>query len=341
MALYLREVPDLNLRGLADALHDDSRTWGGVTTEMNVRLEDNVLSFGFGNHHVPATADGLDQLATFLGIPRAYLLRIDSDMRHYLLSEELRRNHGNLSIRFTDGGISEVYSPTSFRVEPRALVQSAINAFEEDFRVTDWAVNSDEVFFDIVAPENYDRGIGGDLQVGDITHGGVRILQDRKNSLAPTVTSFMFRLLCTNGMITPDRGSSIDLRGNTVEGVLAELELAAQRVFGQVEEQIGHFYELRGQVLEGDITGEVMRVAAEMGLPDRMASTLARRVPSELSADSLGHPPTRFDLANMFTNQANEPGVRGRASSRRALERAGGTLVMQHADRCGTCHQTI
>lgn len=341
MALYLRDLPGRTLRTLADEVNIDDSLWGGVTTEMDVRIEDDRMYFTFGTEQVPATADGMEQLASFVDVPRNYLARIEPDMQQFNLSHMLRRNPANVAVRYTEDGIHEVYKPDRVRLEPRQIVDKAIGVMGEEAELVESVVDSDELFFDVMVPEDFDRAVGGDLQTGDITRGGLRFSQDRKHNHAPQVNTFLFRLLCTNGLVVPETGLTLDARGSTVDSLLAELEMAAERAFSQVEEELEHFYGLRQQRVEGDVTQTVLRVAQEQGLPDRTAMALSRRVPDQLNPEILGHEVSMFDVVNLITNQANHPDIRNRRNSRRALESAGGNLVRSVADRCGTCHQQI
>ncbi len=336
---YLREPAGITLRQLADELNTDDSVWGGVTNEMRVNREGDRLSLAFGPHEVPMTRDALEQVSTFVDAPRAFMLKQKPSLQETILTELLRDNAANVSLRYTEGGVSEIYRPERVRLEPRQLVMSAIKVVGEESDLVEWHVDPDEVVFDTMVPLDYDRGIGGDRAVGDISRGGVRVFQDRKNNHAPTVNSYLYRLACTNGMVVPETGLTLDARGSSVEMMLAEFELAAEHAFSQVERQIEHFYALRQQPIEGDITQTVIRVAAERGLSDRMGMTLARRVPDQLNAELLGHAPTMFDLINLFTNQANEAGTR--PGTRRQLESAGGRLVTEQHDRCTSCYQQV
>lgn len=344
--LYLREPSGLRLRELADELHTDDNVWGGTTNEVRIAQDTgDGLTLTFGRHQVPATRDALEQLGTFLNVPRNFLLtRLGEypDLQQQMLQELLSRDPANIQMRFTDGGVHEVFRPSRVRLEPRAIVERIMRIVPEESDVIEWWSDSDDLRFDVAVPMDFDRGVGGDRQVDDISRGGLRVHQDRKNNHAPNVESYIYRLACTNGMVVPDpAGISVDARGATVDVILAELELAAERAFSQVEQQIEHFYEMRQQRIEGDVTQAVIQVAQERGLPDRTAMTLSRRVPDQLNPDTLGREPTMFDLVNLITNQANDPHLRNRRGPRAALERAGGTLVREQHDRCGTCHQTL
>lgn len=341
MAMYLRDAPTQTLKDLAEEVHVDVKDFGGVSTELDVIDRSGALSIRIGEDEVPATQDGIEQLATFTGIPRSYLLDIDPDLQAINLHAGLHRNPADVRVRYNDDGISEVLKPERLWFEPRALVDVAIAVLGPDADVVDWHCDPDEFLLDVSVPQGFDRGIGGDPEVGDLTRGGVRIGQNRKAYHAPWASSFLYRLICTNGMEIPQVGHKIDARKNDIDGVLAELELAAQHAFGMVESQIQHFYDLRNQRIEGDVTQAVLRISREQGLPDRTALAMADRVPDQLDPEVLGHEPSIFDVTNLITNQANNPELRARRGSRRTLERAGGAIVQQEHDRCRHCQQVL
>jgi hypothetical protein len=48
-----------------------------------------------------------------------------------------------------------------------------------------------------------------------------------------------------------------------------------------------------------------------------------------------------FDLLNHMTNEANDPAIRRQVGVRRSLERAGGGLIHEHAQRCPSCQTKL
>lgn len=342
--MYLRDLPTMTLEDLASEVHISDRRWGGVSHELRVAYQesDQSLFFQFGNEQIPATKDGMEQVGSFLNIPRKFLLELPPDMQAYNIGTLLHRSHEDVSLRFTDSGITQMYRPTGVRLEPEAIVEAAMKVLGPEHQIVQWECDSDIFTFDAIVPSDYDQAIGGDRAVGDLTHGGLRFTHDRKHNRSPSVSTFLYRLACTNGMIIPETGLKVDSRGSTVEQVLAELELAAQHAFAQVEASIDHFYQMRDTPIEGDVTQAVIALARERNLPERTQMTLARSVPAELHPDVLGHDiPTMFDVVNLFTNQANDPRLRERFSTRSALETAGGHMVSVALNRCGNCHQVV
>lgn len=336
-SVFLRTDAPKTLDDVREALDDKAETITCINTQVVLDLTaDDGPKVGFGDttkFEVPATETTISALGTWLDVPSKFLNRLDADMQQHLLTGLLRQNPGTMLIRFNDDdGIVEVRDPSTRVIDPRRLVDVASKVVSPEVQVTDFW-NGDDFRLDVVVPEGFDRGIGGDPQVGDITQGGIRLFQDRKHNLAPGVSPFFRRLVCTNGMEMMDEGLRVDARGQSVEQVLAEFEAAAERAFSRVEADMEAFYELRTQRVANPERA-ILRLAEEHGLPDRTAVRLAQRVPAYVQDDGTA---SMFDLVNLITNQANDPSIRGRSGVRRNLESVGGNIVVAHAERCGHC----
>lgn len=344
--MFLREMPGKTLSDVAGELNTSSVSWGGSTLNIEPHLTDDTPTFRLtgpgGNVEVPYTATGLEQLSTFTGIPTKFVERAvqqDKEYAQQVLQGWLRLNIDNVAVGYVpDEGIVEVYKPSQQRLQPRQLVERVSNVMGADAQIVE-VINTPDLFrLDTIVGEGADYGWGGDRAVNDLSAGGLRVEYNRERNLAPSVSALLYRLACTNGYERYEDAWKIDIRGATVDQVLAEVEQKAQEVFGRVENELAAFYDLRNQPIEGDVTQAVIRIADERGLRPRVAHTLATRVPDY--TDEQGHA-TMFDIVNLFTNAANEPSVRRSPTRSRTLELAGGVLIGEHVDRCGHCAQRL
>jgi hypothetical protein len=231
-------------------------------------------------------------------------------------------------------------------VPPLRLIEAAMKTFPSESPIVDHWLDQNELRVDIIFPEGFERGSGGDPQapgvpgVGDITRGGIRIGQDRKNNSAPWLQPYLYRLVCTNGMEIPDQGLKVNAQGATEAEIAMLFEAEIARAVDRLEEDIHAFYDLRNTSLGNDPTGALRRAAAEQNLPLRTIGRLEDLVPA-LASDTDGREITMFDVVNLMTNQANDPEMGLRSSTRRNLQRGGGNLVNDHSERCGTCHSRL
>jgi hypothetical protein len=330
--MFLRQAPTMTLSDLQDSL--DQRVETISISPGDIVVDSVVGSIRVKEREVPITEGSIEALANHAQIPNAFHKRLPNDLRDNLFNELLRRDHIATLARLTDTSIISLREPSARIIEPRRLVEVAANVLSPNALVVDFTNSPDFLGFDAIVPEGFERGIGGDARVGDITRGGLRFGQNLKQNLAPWVQRYMYRLICTNGMEMMDAALKVDARGNSVDEVLAELEIAAELAFSKVESDMAHFYDLRNEVLDSP-ERTMARISAEHGISDRVRLGLIESVPSIISDNGQV---TMFDLVNLVTNAPNDPQSR---VPRRTLEQFGGGVVTDHANRCRTCQSKL
>jgi hypothetical protein len=348
--MFTREAPTLTLPDIRERLEEvaGGETVSARSSEIAVDLISDHPSIRVKDREVPATAAGLLSLAARLDIPRPFFektLVAMPDLQQHLLTEMLA--HSNAAdvhevMLHNERGLLEIRPQGRLQIDPRRIVDVAERVISPEAQVLNYYRELGREFrLDVLVPQDFDRGIGGDPAIDDLTHAGLRFTQDMRSTdqfHAPEVSLLMYRLICTNGMerMTEER-SGPDARGKSVDEVMAEFEEYADRMFRRAEQEIETFYAMREErVLHPEQA--ILRVAAEAGLPDRLAATLTRRVPEMPRAndDSV----SMFDIVNLVTNAANDPAMR-RETGRRALERIGGVLIGDHAARCTHCQSRL
>lgn len=347
--MFLREAPTLTLQDVADDWTTRSASWGGGLHKVDVDLTSESRHILLGEHEVAVTPEGLTALGGHLGIPTKYLLRVPADEQEWMLKRRLERAaEEDISVSYTtDGGITEVSKSGARRITPEQITSIAVAVMPTESMVTDAWVSSQDLRLDVIAPEDFGRGwVSGDdtteyqwrgeKKVGDITGAGLRITQNRKQNLAPGVEKLMYRLACTNGYEVAKVTGRMDARGMGVEEMLVFLEGEARRLFGQVEDDIRAFYDMRNQPVSADRTGDLRRITQESGLPSRTVGLLEDALPEFVDGE---RDATMFDFINVITNYANSSSIRGNAA--RTLQRVGGSLISDHAARCKACHHKL
>lgn len=340
-AIYMRDVPTETLGDLQKRVGSSPghviRTGNDA---VSVRIDHAEPSVKVGNTEVPMTETGLEALAAWIEVPKPYLSRVDPHLREYTINHLLKKSASSEGIFRVDEdlGLIEVYQPGQKRIEPGQILEAISPVMPEDSPVREFYANPDEFRLDTFVPEGHSRGIGGDRKIGDITHGGVRVVQNRKKNLAPQVSDWIYRLACTNGMeFKIEESERLDTRGKDIDEILTSIELQAQRAMGRVERRIEAFYALRDEKVERP-EQTLYRMQGEHELSPRVIHTVAENVPTILDDDG---DTTMFDLVNLLTNHANEPSIARRSGSRLLLERAGGAEVSDHAARCGRCRSRL
>jgi len=345
--VFRREVNMLTLPDVRERLDEvaGGRPVSARSSEIAVDLTSDHPSIRVGAIETPVTDTALNALANRMDIPKVFWdskqLKAMPDLRQTLLSEMLRRyktDEVHTVVVHEERGITEIRAQSAKVLDPRRLVDVAERVISPEAQVLNYFREAGKEFrLDVLVPQDFDRGIGGDRRVGDLTHAGLRFSQDLRSTdqfHAPEASLLMYRLVCTNGMerMVEDR-RGVDARNKSVEEVLMEFEALADRLFRSAEAEIETFYNMRNERVD-DPTQAVIRVATEAGLPARIARDLSLRVPGMERANE--EFVSMFDVTNLVTNAANDPALT-RESGRRALERIGGRMIHDHADRCRTC----
>lgn len=286
---------------------------------------------------------GVQTMSDHLGIPAKFVARQDPDFQVLLLNEmRNREKNKDLLLRVgDDDGLVGVESPDAKVITPAQMVDVALKVLPKDAPVVERFDTSRVFGLDVIVPDNH-TSIGGDRQVGDLTKGGVRFFRDVQHGSAPQVSTFLHRLVCTNGMTVTEETDKVSFKGNTVPEILAELEAAAQRCFARAEATIDHFYDLRSQRME-TAAGQAMlrRMVKEQRLPVADRRLLELEEVLGTIADEQGDEFSAFDVVNLVTNEANHPTLVNRMPQRHRLQSGGGQVVTEHVTRCGHCQSRL
>lgn len=339
--MFLRNLPGTTLEDLATQFDQRLITWGGVSQQITPVLEAENPHIRFGGdqpHEVFVGSDGLASMATFFDIPPKFFARLERDQQQYLLRTQIERADKEVTVLFNDEvGVSEIRKAGEVRVRPHRLVEGLMTVFPADAPIVDSWNDQNELRIDVIFPEGHELANQGDLAEGDISRGGIRVVQDRKNNRAPELEKLIWRRVCTNGMELPDPSLRVSATGATELEIYALFEAEVRRAVDSLEEEIQHFYATREQRLGEDPTGTLRRLAQEQGLPARQIGHLEDLIPT--LEDPVNA--TLFDLVNLMTNQANNPEIDVRSSTHRNLQRAGGGVVAEHSERCSACHRIV
>jgi hypothetical protein len=327
-----RILPDITLGEIAERVTPPETKLRCTTDDITVdfRGADPMVRVRVGpEDHVTLPITGArDVFSQFLNIPYSFLDRVNNDIATYIVNGLLGELHGEVNIRHGERGIHDILEARLDPIEPISVVEIAESIVGEEANVLEWWCTNTDFRLDVVSPEG--GLVRGDLKVGDISHGGLRYTQDLRKHMMPQVQKLIYRLACTNGMEIADAAAKMDGRGSSHAEFLTSFEITSRRLYSEVEADIDHFYQLRGKAL-GDASQAVLRVAEEQGLPERVTTHLVRLVPDMIPTEGA----TQFDLVNLFTNAALEPGVP--AGTRRRLEAIGGQVVAEQSMRCQTC----
>lgn len=279
-------------------------------------------------------------ISRFLDVNKTYIHKCPPNLKALNVNHWLNANAGTEAVFSTGRGMITSVHEEGLNIIPIQRVGRVItNVFNERDEIVGFERSDRLLQIDVkvenssIEVPNPDR-IEGRPEVGDITHGGVRVLTYPQEVMAPVVTPYLHRVWCRNGSCEDYAANTIRIRGNTVEEVIAEMEYAAQTALSNLDQKLQEYANMANTPIPGSPSDFVFQIAAERQVGTRMTRRLMER------ALLLPSNATLYDVQQLFTTLANE----GRLNSATLLQTIGGDLAFrteQMIHRCSQCERIL
>lgn len=328
---------------LVSQLEDRLAGRNEVATEISVNdLHFNDLATKFS---VGTTEYDLDEvaeraLAKFFSIPATYLKNCPSLFKAQTLKfwrDEY--SDADVVVHTLAEHVIAVNGPEVITLPTPEIGKIIGRVFDADDQVN-FLRGTDYLQFDVVS-EAHQIDVPNPLsipfrpEVGDITKGGVRFLVYPHTIKAPSAMGYFERLTCTNGMCTEEKLGRINLRGNTVPEILAELEAKARYLMGQIDGGLKAYAQTAAERVPGTLQAFAYQLGKEYKLPKGVMDevmSIINQLPEEA---------TVYDVNQAFTTVANRDVTN---PVRHHLQTLGGALALQSGkmiQRCGSCERLL
>ena len=283
-------------------------------------------------------------LANYLGVSKAYLAKCPPELKAHNMNYWLRRRENAAAvIEAVDNHWVTIHKP-GLLILPLARVAEVITeTMNPEYEIVQLIRNDTKFHIDIItdhqvqvdADERIEDRRQGERTVGDITHGGIRIISNPTEVEAPQVLTYLHRLWCTNGSTSPESEGTIRLKGNTIDDIFVELEGACRRVMGDLDSKLDSYAALARTFPPGSPVRFAYQLGREYGLTQRLMDRIIERV-NVLPEDA-----TLYDIQQVFTELAN-----GSVNYKTMIKLQGlsGELAFnteQVTHRCGTCERLL
>lgn len=298
-----------------------------------IAVRDNDREFPFDEAAERAVAD-------FLGIPKHYLAKCPSELKALNVNAWLQSKEDcSAMLSVVGSGIVGVHGPDVKILPPGRVAQAIARVVDADAEVVNVIRDSHRLHIDIktsnyVEVPNPER-IHGRPEVGDITHGGLRVLTCPDEARPPSVQGYFHRLWCTNGATTRLQSGMISLKGHTVDDVLREMEEAAQQVLSGLDNRLDEI----ARMAEIPVPGNPTSFAHQLGREYRLGPQVMNRVIDRVNL--LPQNATVYDVHQSFTEVANRNVP---YATMMRLQELGGDLAFhtEHVvHRCHACERLL
>lgn len=281
-----------------------------------------------GDRELELSDEGLGAFGNHLGIPRSFLPKLPDELANETANYFLKKNDTAEAFFETHSGSLFAVYPSNEKIFPKIdIARSLVRGVNDDnAMVKDLNLQGPGIKVSITTNQ-----YTTEPREGDITEGGIRVVGFTRES-GPVVSSFLNRLVCSNGMIIPEEQGRIKIRGNTVEEVMEEVEYAARHLLSESIPQHLESWSNTTKTTVDNAEQMIHRLARENQLSASVQDAILEQVPS-LEGDSL------YDLVNLMTSFQHED---IRASQAERLMYLGGNVVgsgLSH--RCTSCAHVL
>ena len=319
--------------------HLAKRDEGTIIAKLgSLVVNDDATLLNVGQHHFSLDESANHALAKYLGIPKNYLEALTPDFRAVTLRYWFdRKSEVDTSVESVDGTIVAIHQSGQVMLPMHEVGEVITKVLQPEDTIR--RILRDEKHFHIDATTS-DHIIGwanpeGDHLVGDITEGGLRILGYPYQSKSPSVSTYIERLVCRNGMCTEETLGKISLKGRTVSEVIAEMEIAANLVLEQLDDQLTSYAETRSMMVPGSPQAFAAQLAREANVNRKVLDAVLDVI------NQLPEPVSVWSVNQAFTSVANQ--VETYATMTK-LQSLGGSLAFEAekmVTRCGSCERLL
>jgi hypothetical protein len=317
-----------------------STTVRPVTVVPNTRvgIEDNVVVLrpGSGGKLVPFTEDGAEALGKYVGFPINTMKKLQPNTACKVMTELVQKKQ-RFSIFIRDGeAIAVVKTQEWHHLKAEKVLTTIERAIhlEEYNRVMPWKEHG--IRIEMIGERR--EVVAGSAVVDDVVAGGIVLNFSPFGAFAPSIESFILRVWCTNGCVTPEVTDLFTFGGGdgggNGDGFYKWLNSISRRAYNSV----------------GNIAKQFSKMAAEqIGAPDRAAilesmitdAHLDDETASAVRAEAIAHPPVNsWDMMNLITWGTSHVMSDPREIVRAQNSVKGFIQETAHARTCPLCHQS-
>jgi hypothetical protein len=303
--------------------------------------DDKKIRLSVGQHNLTMTNHTASQVAGFLGIPRRYATRLESEFPELLVENYntlIQKQEGRRMVR-SMGETARSFMSDSYRRIDNELVFDGLYPVLARLGANIETANVSDDFLHLQATM---PKVEGEIRKGDVVRYGVAIRNSEIGRGALSISPLLYRLVCTNGMVIQDQvrrrahigGSYLEAEDGWIamssatqllktRAMIAELgeyleAMASKEMF---EKTLNSLREVADQQLPAEPTMVVESLAARYSLnkPEAESALIALAESKDYS---------RWGLANAITVLANTMPSYDRAVE---LELLGGRIMQMSA----------
>lgn len=297
-------------------------------------LDMNTVEVNGSTHGI--TAGGVESLLDVLDIPKPYAKKCPDDFFLQTVNFWASERKDTYWSLLAEGDNVRAFMKPEYPYIPTYDIWTEVtNALGDGFTVQSKIVKDDVV--EVVAlSDKYDTKV-----VDSVVQGGMKFIFSDSWSVFPSFDTYLYRLICSNGMTSPVRGNKLRVSGKSRGEIISVSKEFISKSVLQIPDMIAGLQMLADDEVT-NVASTIRRICLENRLPNKIYTILMEWSDRQ---DFLATIPnhrvqTMHDIINLITYVASHH--RDITEDHRDhLFNIGGSAALHHTTRCTSCGSSV
>lgn len=300
--------------------------------DAKVRPVGDDVIMTIGDDEFKLSDNAFRQLAGTLEIPIPFAKKIDDQLFDYNFNYLLAHNKEEFKNALViDDRVRSFADPGNPYVSSNRVFETLAETFDGDFDLKYIKLDDTKMTFSML-PHQYKESIDGSN-----LFGGLKVAYSDAWAIFPSIDAYIWRELCTNGMIDKLDGHKFRVSGKTEDQILSQITSYAQLSLEKIPTLFANFEKLLEEKVD-DYKKMIARICVEYKLPNKVRERLlfwAEQIEflMTISGQKIEN---MHDIVNLITWTGSHDAELSQENRNLLLE-IGGSLTLKHDERCGSC----
>lgn len=282
------------------------------------------------------SSGGIDSLLDVLDIPKPYAKKCPEDFLVQTMNFWIgQRKDSYWSLLAEGDNVRAFMKPEYPYISTYEVWKEVTDALGSDFEVRNKVVRDDVV--EVVAlSDKYDTTV-----VDSIVQGGMKFVFSDSWSVFPSFDTYLYRLVCSNGMTSPVRGNKLRVSGKSKAEIISVAKDFISKSVLQIPAMIEGLQSLADHEIS-NVPATLRKICLENRLPNKIYIMLMEWSQKQdfLATIPDGSITTMHDIINLITYVASH-NRDITEDHREHLFNIGGSAALHQTTRCISCGSTV
>lgn len=280
----------------------------------------------YGLHDESFTA-----LCRVLDVPKPFASRCDKDLQDQIFNNLIQKRSGTMfSMLAEENRVRSFLSPDYPYVSTFKVVETELNEYDGELEVGNYHLDDNVLEFVGFTPA-FDQTI-----IDSPVRGGLRVVHSDAWTVFPRFDAYLYRVLCTNGLISPLEHRKFRVSGKSESEVLDQVREFVSIALQQIPAMFEGFLALEDLKVENFVSF-IRKICLENKLPKKIREILIETSATpEFKSTVRGGIKTMYDVVNLLTYVASHNDSLSEAH-REHLHSIAGSLTLTQSARCNSC----